>query len=76
MSGPQGEPYWLELDQERAAVLREDLAGPVTEEPGEEHATGTRPCGHDDYHDSHEWADRPGTWCPGNSWADDVPAVG
>ncbi|SFY52091.1 hypothetical protein [Streptomyces sp. F-1] len=32
---------------------------------------GTRPCGHDDYHDPHEWADRPGTWCPGISYADD-----
>ncbi|MBW8740736.1 MAG: hypothetical protein JF621_27710 [Streptomyces turgidiscabies] len=28
MSGPDREPYWLELDPERAAVLREDLAGP------------------------------------------------
>ena len=28
LSGPGGEPYWLELDPERAAVLREDLAGP------------------------------------------------
>lgn len=28
LSGPAGEPYWLELDPERAAVLREDLAGP------------------------------------------------
>jgi hypothetical protein len=28
LSGPDGEPYWLELDPERAAVLREDLAGP------------------------------------------------
>lgn len=27
----------------------------------------TRPCGHDDYHDAHEWADRPGVWCPGHS---------
>ncbi|MGS2588055.1 hypothetical protein [Streptomyces hebeiensis] len=32
MSGPAGEPYWLELDPERAAVLREDLAGPPAEE--------------------------------------------
>ncbi|MFD3917351.1 hypothetical protein, partial [Streptomyces sp. NPDC058603] len=32
LSGPQGEPYWLELDSERAAVLREDLAGPGSEE--------------------------------------------
>jgi hypothetical protein len=28
LSGPDGEPYWLELDPERAAVLRQDLAGP------------------------------------------------
>ncbi|MEU8756251.1 hypothetical protein AB0C88_37765 [Streptomyces chartreusis] len=28
-------------------------------------------CGHDDYHDPHEWADKPGTWCPGHSVAED-----
>lgn len=28
LSGPDGEPYWLELDAERTAVLRGDLAGP------------------------------------------------
>lgn len=28
MSGPDREPFWLELDPERAAALREDLAGP------------------------------------------------
>lgn len=28
LSGPDGEPYWLELDQERAAVLRQNLASP------------------------------------------------
>lgn len=28
LSGPDLEPYWLELDKERAAVLRQDLAGP------------------------------------------------
>lgn len=33
LSGPSGEPYWLELEPERAAVLREDLAGPPAEEP-------------------------------------------
>ena len=32
LSGPEGEPYWLELEPERAAVLREDLAGPPPEE--------------------------------------------
>ncbi|MGW8703427.1 hypothetical protein ACWGOK_42090, partial [Streptomyces eurythermus] len=37
LSGPDGEPYWLELDQERAGVLREDLAGPPPSEcPGPE----------------------------------------
>ncbi|MFF7130353.1 hypothetical protein [Streptomyces sp. NPDC008240] len=35
----------------------------------------TGPCGHDDYHDPHEWADRPGVWCPGISYADDQPAA-
>jgi hypothetical protein len=29
LSGPDREPYWLELDQERAAVLRQNLAGPA-----------------------------------------------
>jgi hypothetical protein len=29
LSGPDREPYWLELDPERAAVLREGLAGPA-----------------------------------------------
>lgn len=33
LSGPAGEPYWLELDPERAGVLREDLAGPDGAEP-------------------------------------------
>jgi hypothetical protein len=28
MSGPDREPYWLELDPERAAALRDDLADP------------------------------------------------
>jgi hypothetical protein len=28
LSGPDREPYWLELDPERAAVLRQNLAGP------------------------------------------------
>ncbi|GGW15817.1 hypothetical protein GCM10018980_51410 [Streptomyces capoamus] len=32
LSGPAGEPYWLELDPERAAALRTDLAGPDGEE--------------------------------------------
>ncbi|MGW1468470.1 hypothetical protein ACWCPT_29510 [Streptomyces sp. NPDC002308] len=28
LSGPDGAPYWLELDAERTAALRDDLAGP------------------------------------------------
>jgi hypothetical protein len=35
LSGPEGEPYWLELDPERAAALREDLAGPDGEGTGD-----------------------------------------
>jgi hypothetical protein len=31
LSGPDREPYWLELDPERAAVLRQDMAGPTGE---------------------------------------------
>ncbi|MBE4790268.1 hypothetical protein [Streptomyces caniscabiei] len=30
LSGPDGEPYWLELEPGPAAVLRDDLAGPDT----------------------------------------------
>ncbi|MCT2591089.1 hypothetical protein LHJ74_14425 [Streptomyces sp. N2-109] len=58
LSGPSGEPYVLELDEARAAELWADLTGPD--------AVGTRKCGHDDYHDGHPWADRPGIWCPGH----------
>lgn len=32
LSGPDGRPYWLELDPERAAALRDSLAGSDTEE--------------------------------------------
>ncbi|MGW3933870.1 hypothetical protein ACWECC_38325 [Streptomyces microflavus] len=32
LSGLQGEPYWLELGEERAAALRQDLAGPGQDE--------------------------------------------
>jgi hypothetical protein len=74
LSGPDGEPYWLELDPERTAALRECLAGPGGEQAPDDE-TGTRPCGHDDYHDTHEWADRPGVWCPGLSFADDETAT-
>lgn len=35
LSGPDREPYWLELEADRAAVLREDLAGPPAEETHE-----------------------------------------
>lgn len=52
------------------------LAGAQDCEPSHVRAaveTGTGPCGHDDYHDPHEWADRPGIWCPGISYADALP---
>ncbi|MGZ2355694.1 hypothetical protein LRE75_03140 [Streptomyces sp. 372A] len=32
MSGPLGEPYWLELGEERAAALRQHLTGPGQED--------------------------------------------
>lgn len=32
LSGPAGEPYWLELEPERAAALRDGLAGPDGDE--------------------------------------------
>lgn len=73
LSGPDGEPFWLELDAERAAVLRQDLAGPEGAPEAAVDESGTSPCGHDDYHGPHEWADRPGTWCSGISYADDEP---
>lgn len=74
LSGLEGEPYWLELDLERAAVLRQNLAGPAEQDETADGFSGTKPCGHNDYHDPHEWAERPGVWCPGISYADDEPA--
>lgn len=51
MTGPGREPYWLELDPEQAAVLRQDLAGPTAEEhqdhPGAELYTQLRKAGLD-----------------------------
>ncbi|MFD9915590.1 hypothetical protein [[Kitasatospora] papulosa] len=32
-------------------------------------------CGYDDYHEGHQWADRPHVWCPGHSYADDAEAT-
>lgn len=66
LSGPDLEAYWLELDPERAAVLREDLAGPAEDAAPDDEFTGTQPCGHDDYHSGHPWADRPDVWCAGH----------
>lgn len=58
LSGPDREAYWLELDPERAAVLREDLAGPAGEQQDKarcahdiETALGTYPCERDADHD-------------------------
>jgi hypothetical protein len=38
LSGPDREPYWLELDAERAAALRDDLAAPAVGQPAEAQA--------------------------------------
>ncbi|MEU9861298.1 hypothetical protein AB0D99_10500 [Streptomyces sp. NPDC047971] len=35
LSGPNLEPYWLELEPERAAALRDDLAPPAVGQPAE-----------------------------------------
>ncbi|NUQ96137.1 MAG: hypothetical protein HOY79_06085 [Streptomyces sp.] len=68
MSDEERRAYWLELDPERATVLRRNLAGPDREPTDEEN--GRRPCGHDDYHDPHEWHDRPGVWCTASAPTD------
>lgn len=54
---------------EELAAARADVDALDAEFP-DEPETGTRQCGHDDYHDVHEWADRPGIWCPGHSLTD------
>lgn len=62
------QPSEVPTEPETATEAPEGLLrGPL---PAEDF-TGTQPCGHDDYHSSHEWADRPNTWCPGHSHADD-----
>lgn len=57
------------------AVRPVPAASEDTTETDDEPETGTRQCGHDDYHDPHEWADRPGIWCPGHSITDTEPAA-
>ncbi|MEV8623381.1 hypothetical protein [Streptomyces sp. NPDC051079] len=39
LSGPDREPYWLELTPDQAAVLRDDLAGPDVPAVGQQDAT-------------------------------------
>ncbi|MFE0778067.1 hypothetical protein [Streptomyces sp. NPDC058861] len=39
LSGPQGKPYWLELGEERAAALRQNLGGPGQDETAAERPT-------------------------------------
>jgi hypothetical protein len=56
-------------------ALREFLAADPDGGEIVEQLTGTQQCGHDDYHDPHEWADKPGVWCPGHSFTDDKPAA-
>ena len=52
----------------------ESAAGREADPLPAEDFTGTRPCGHDDYHDPHEWADRPDLWCPGHGYDDQAVA--
>ncbi|MDP5310444.1 hypothetical protein [Streptomyces poriferorum] len=37
LSGPGGEPYWVEMDPERTAALREALAGPEAQPATDQH---------------------------------------
>ncbi|MDK0520369.1 hypothetical protein [Streptomyces sp. ML-6] len=56
---------WLTHWADRARAAEQALAKErATEEP---ESAGPRQCGHDDYHDAHEWADLPHVWCPGYS---------
>lgn len=49
--------------------------GPPSASLPAEDFTGTQPCGHDDYHSPHPWADRPSVWCPGIGYDDDQAAA-
>lgn len=42
----------------------------------EEPISATQQCGHDDYHDAHQWADKPHIWCPGHSFEADAAEAG
>jgi hypothetical protein len=52
--------------------LRKPATGPAEDPTPADEFTGTQPCGHDDYHDPHPWADRPGVWCPGIGYDDEA----
>jgi hypothetical protein len=54
---------YLTGDRQAAYALLEPFEDEAIEPVAQ--LAGTQPCGHDDYHDGHEWADRPGVWCPG-----------
>lgn len=86
---PDGYDAWFELAEchddgidtgpgivvRRRVAARSAVESHVVADDSDDPEPGTRSCGHDDYHDPHEWADRPGVWCPGISYADDQPAV-
>ncbi|QGZ53303.1 hypothetical protein GPZ77_34295 (plasmid) [Streptomyces sp. QHH-9511] len=62
LSGPDREPYWLELDPDQAAVLRDDLAGQTAA------ADDTAQCWRSEPHAPHTWTLSPeegGVDCPG-----------
>lgn len=60
-----------ELIRQRDQIAMDTLKAIAAD--GEPEPSGTKPCGHDDYHDAHEWADRPHVWCPGIGY--DAPAA-
>ncbi|MFE7510137.1 hypothetical protein ACFU8I_02750 [Streptomyces sp. NPDC057540] len=68
LSGPNREPYWLELDAERAAALRDDLAPPTADCPACQ--VGIEHTAHCPSPETHNW----GCGCPTDQHP--APAVG
>ena len=67
---------WVSWDEAARLYGHAVAPSPTTEDPEPaDDFTGTRPCGHDDYHDPHPWHGRPDLWCPGIGYDDDQPTA-
>lgn len=73
--GDENDGDWCELEPGHEGRHRADTVEWAASGDMAERLTTTRPCGHDDYHDPHEWADRPGVWCPGHSTEADTASA-